>query len=68
MSSHVRPKYAALVILGLPCLILSPGCHRPLEVQKGDYLLHATPEPAPQTKSVPKSQPMPPPDPDYHPE
>jgi hypothetical protein len=68
MSSHVLAPSTALTFLGLSCLALSPGCHRPLEVQKGDYLLHASPEPAPQSKALPKSRPVPPPDPDYHPE
>jgi len=68
MNNHILAKSAALVVVGLSCLDLALGCHRPLEIQKGDYLLHASPEPAPQTKSVPKSKPMPPADPDYHPE
>jgi hypothetical protein len=68
MNSHVLAPSATLVVLGLSCLALSLGCNRPLEVQKGDYLLHATPEAVPETKPIPKSQPLPPPDPDYHPE
>jgi hypothetical protein len=68
MSSHVLATSSALVVLGLSCLALSPGCSRPLEIQKGDYLLHGTADSAPHTESVPTSQPKASPDPDYHPE
>ena len=57
-----------MAVLGLSALALFTGCHGPIEVQKGDYLLHASPEPAPKSKAVPNPQPMPPTDPGYHPE
>jgi hypothetical protein len=68
MNWHVFLPSSALVVLGLYGLVFSPGCHRPIEIQKGDYLLHATPEPAPPAKTDSKSRPIAPPDPDYHPE
>jgi hypothetical protein len=68
MHRHVFALSATMAVLGLSGLALSPGCNRPLEVQKGDYLLHAASEPAAPAKSSRPAQPLPSPDPAYHPE
>jgi hypothetical protein len=68
MNKHVSAAFGSMVVLGLSVLALSLGCNRPLEVQKGDYLLHGTPEPETQTGPAPRSQPILPADPEYHPE
>jgi hypothetical protein len=54
---------AVWAVLGLAVATLCLGCHRPLEVEEGDVLLHATPEPSP-----PPPVPPPLPPPDFHPE
>lgn len=66
MNRPVSAASAALAILGLSGLALAPGCNRPIEIQKGDYLLHSAPAPAVQGLPVHPAQPTP--DPDYHPE
>jgi hypothetical protein len=66
MNRYGFAASTTLAVLGLCGLALSPGCNRPVEVQKGDYLLHSAPEPAVQGLPDPSSQPTP--DPEYHPE
>lgn len=69
MNRPVFTASEALAVLGLSGLAWSPCCNRPLEIQKGDYLLHAAPaESAPLPKPAPSLRPMPSPDPGYHPE
>jgi hypothetical protein len=66
MKKQVIAPTSALVVLGMCGLALSPACRGPIEVQKGDFLLHAAPETAPPVKSDPKARPIPSPDPAYH--
>jgi hypothetical protein len=67
-----KPRFPSL-LLSTQLLVslgsLSLHCHRPVEVQKGDYLLHATPEPLPDPAPVPPPTSPPSdtqPDPEYH--
>ena len=63
MNRLVHAASLALGFLGWSCLTLAPGCRGPIEVQKGDLLLHAAPAPP-----VPAPQAQPQPAPGYHPE
>jgi hypothetical protein len=66
MNRRVFAASTALAVLGLSGLALAPGCNRPVEVKKGDYLLHSEPEPP--VQGLPSAPSQPTPDPDYHPE